>query len=144
MMKAMGVLLLLAGVSAAAADQKKEAPPPACGDEEVMVADYRKTLTELVGTVKTESLDDFRRAYHRKSCLTKLMLCTTVVEGAVACFEHAAQDTSTPKAQAETYKTKRDGYAKLKDRVGRYRDALKAAEIDEDAKPLIEEMNFTE
>ena len=72
MMKAMGVLLLLAGVSAAAADQKKEAPPPACGDEEVMVADYRKTLAEMVGTVKTESLDDFRRAYHRRSCLTKL------------------------------------------------------------------------
>ena len=109
-----------------------------------MVADYRKTLAEMVGTVKTESLDDFRRAYHRRSCLTKLTLCTTVVEGAVTCFEHAAQDTSAPKAQAETYKTKRDAYAKLKERVGHYHDALKAAEMDEDAKPLIEEMNFAD
>lgn len=140
MKKAIGILLLLVGIPAAA--DQKEAPPQACQDEEAIVADYNKTLTELVGTVKKETLEDFRRAYHRRSTLTKLTLCTGMIDGAMSCLEQSAQDSSTPKDQAESYKTKHDAYAKLKDKVVQYRDSLKTAEMDEDAKPLIEKMEF--
>lgn len=143
MRKIIGVLLVLGGFSSVTVlAQKKDAPPPACQDEEAMVADYEKSLNELVGTVRDENLESFQRAYHRKSTLTKLTLCTSIVDVAMACFDRSAQDGSTPKDQAETYKAKRDAYAKLKDKVAQYRDSLKAAEMDKDAKPLIEKMEF--
>jgi hypothetical protein len=136
--------LLLLGIALIGVAGQKQAPPAACQDEEAMVTDYEKGLQDLVGTVKKETLADFERTYHRKSCLTKLNLCVTVLDGAVACLDKAAQDSSTPKAQAGAYAAKRDGYAKLKEKVGHYRDSLKTTEAGKDAKALIEKFDFAE
>jgi len=116
----------------------------ACQDDEAMVTDYKKSITELAATVKTESLENFDKAYHRKSCLTKLTLSVGIVGGAVDCFDKAAQDPATPKEQASTYKAKRDGYTKLKDKVTHYRDALKPVEAGKDAKALIEKIDLSD
>jgi hypothetical protein len=137
-----GVLLLLVGISSGLADEKKKSVPPACQDEEAMVADYEKGIAELISTVQKESLADFSRAYHRKSCLTKLTLATGILDTAAACFDQAVQDPATPKAQAEGYRAKRDAYAKLKDKLGHYRDSVKAAEEDRAAKALIEKFDL--
>jgi hypothetical protein len=137
-----GVLLLLVGISTGLADEKKSAPP-ACQDEEAMVADYEKGISELISTVQKESLADFSRAFHRKSCLTKLTLSLGILDTATACFDQAVQDSATPKGQVEAYKAKRDAYAKLKDKLSHYRDAVKAAEEEKAAKALIEKFDLT-
>lgn len=141
MAKGIGVLLILAGTFVALAGQKATRPP-ACQDEEALVTDYEKSLTELVGTVRKESLEDFQRTYHRKSCLIKLNLCAGTLEGAVACFDKASQDRTATKQQISDYKTKHDSYSKLRDKVSQYRDSLKAVEVDKDAKALIEKFDF--
>ena len=136
--------LLLLGIASIGVAGQKQAAPPACQDEEAMVTDYEKGLQDLVGTVKKENLADFERTYHRKSCLTKLTLCVSVLDGAVACFDKAAQDSSTPKEQAGAIAAKRDAYTKLKENVGHYRDSLKTTEADKDAKALIEKFEIHE
>jgi len=108
-----------------------------------MATDYKKSLTDLVATVQKESQADFERAYHRKSCLTKLTLCVGVVEGLTACFDKAAQDSATPKSQAGTYKAKRDLYMKFHDKIVQYRDSLKATENEKSAKQQIEKFDLT-
>jgi len=115
----------------------------ACQDEEAMVADYKKTISDLAASVKKESLEEFERAYHRKSCLTKLTLSLGIVGGAADCFNKAAEDPATPKDQAAADKAKSDIYTKLKDKLGRYRDALKSTEAGKDAKALIEKIDLT-
>ncbi len=116
----------------------------ACTDDVAMVEDYRKTLTELVQTVKKESLVDFERAYHQKNCQTKLTLCLGMVNGLVSCLEKAAQDTTATKEEVEAYKAKREAYAKLKDKVQKNRDALKAKEAAKEAKALIEKIDLSD
>lgn len=114
----------------------------ACQDEETMVADYRKTIGDLTDSVKKESLQEFERAYHRKSCLTKLTLSLGIVGGAADCFSKAAEDSTTPKDQAAAYKAKSEGYSKLKEKLGHYRDTLKTTEAGKDAKALIEKIDL--
>lgn len=115
----------------------------ACRDEEAMVGDYQKSLTELVGMVKKESLADFDRAYHQKTCLTKLTLCLSMVNGVVSCLEKAAQDTTATKEQVETYRVKRESYTKLKNKIEEDRKALKAAEAPKEAKAVIEKFDLS-
>lgn len=138
------VYLLLMGAASIGVAGQKQAPPPACQDEEAMVTDYEKGLQDLVGTVKKENLADFERAYHRKTCLTKLNLCASILEGAIACLDSAAQDSSASTEQAGAIAAKRDAYTKLKEKVGHYRDSLKTAEADKDAKALIEKFEIHE
>ena len=52
MKKGLMVLLLSVGVSIGFAGDEKKPAPPACQDEEMMVADYKKTLSELIATVQ--------------------------------------------------------------------------------------------
>ena len=136
--------LFLGIVSVGLAGQKqKQAPaPPPCQDEEAMVGDYTKDLTSLTATVKGEDLVAFQRAFHRKTCLTKLTFCVTMLDGAVACFEKAANDPATPKDQVEACKAKHDGYVKLKEKVSHYRDALKTTEDFKESKAMIEKFDF--
>ena len=115
----------------------------ACQDEEAMVADYKKSIGDLAASVKKESLEEFERAYHRKSCLTKLTLSLGIVGGAADCFSKAAEDPATPKDQAATDKAKSDSYTKLKEKLGHYRDAVKSTEAGKDAKALIEKIDLT-
>ena len=80
--------------------------------------------------------------FHRKNCLTKLGLYANILSGVTACFDTVIQDSATPKQQVETYKAKRDAYSKAKESVSHYRDSLKKVEAEEEAKKLIEKMEF--
>ena len=114
----------------------------ACKDEEFMADSYRKDLAGLVEVVKKESLEDFQKAYHQKSSLTRLTLFGSAVNGMLSCLDKAAQDPTATKEQVDAYKAKRETYAKLKDKVQQDREALKATEAAKDAKPLIEKFNY--
>ena len=138
----LGALFL--GIAAAGlADQKEAPPPPACQDEEAMVADYQKSLTELTETVKKEGLPEFQSHYHRKNYLTKLTLYVGLLDGVVGCFDNASHDSKATKDQASGYQTKRDSLTKLKGKLSGYRDSLKASEVDKDAKALIEKFDVS-
>ena len=135
----------LAGAIFGLADKnKKEAPPQPCLDEEAMVTDYEKGLNDLVATVRKEKLPEFQRAYHRRTCLSKLNMCGAVFDTATACYDNAVKDSATPKANIEAYKAKLDAYAKLKAKLVQYRNSLKAKENPKDAKALIETFQPTE
>jgi len=115
----------------------------ACQDEEAMATDYKKSISDLAASVKKESLTDFEKAYHRKSCLTKLTLSLGIVGGAADCFNKAAEDPATPKDRVASDKEKSDIYTKLKEKLGHYRDAVKSTEAGKDAKALIEKIDLT-
>ena len=114
----------------------------ACQDDEMMVNENKKTLTELVDTIKKESLGDFQRAYHRNSCQNKLTFFYTSVSGLVSCLDKATQDTTATKEEIDSYKAKRDTYTKLKEKLDESRKTLKAAADAKDAKALIEKIDL--
>lgn len=109
----------------------------ACEGEEAMVDDYQKSLIEMVEKVKSENLEDFRKAYHQKSCLSKLNLCASIVNVAIECLDKARQDPATTKDQAKDIEAKRESHNALKTKVDQYKKELKAATSAEDAKALI-------
>lgn len=109
-----------------------------------MVADYTKDLTALTATVKGEDLQAFQRGFHRKTCLTKLTLCAGILDGAAACFEKAANDPATAQDQVGACKAKHDRYAKLKEKVSKYRDTLQATEDYKASKAMIEKFDFAD
>ncbi|HUU14343.1 MAG TPA: hypothetical protein VM182_11630 [Terriglobia bacterium] len=109
----------------------------ACQDEETMVEDYRKGLTEMVEKVKAESLEEFTRAYHQKSCLSKLSLCSSIVNIANECLEKASRDPATSKDQGKDIEAKRQSYNAFKAKAEEYSKELKGADSPKDAKALI-------
>jgi hypothetical protein len=113
-----------------------------CKDDEGMVADYRKTVTDLVETVKKESLLDFERAFHQKNITTKLTLFGSTVDGLINCLQKRANDPTTLKEDADAAKGKIDTYNKLKDKIKQDRDAVKAAQSGKEAKALIEKFAY--
>lgn len=115
----------------------------ACKDEEGIVADYQKSITELADIVKKESLADFQKAYHQKNFQTKLTLCISMVNGLVTCLDKASQDTTATKEEVDAYKAKRDRFAKLKDTAEQDRKTLKATEAAKEAKALIEKFDLS-
>ena len=137
----MGIVLLL-GLMPAGLVSQRPLFAQACQDEEAMVADYKKTITDLIATVQKESLADFERLFHRKSCLVKLTFCASVLDGLVACLEKAPQDPTATKEQKQAYKAKHESYSKLKEKVAQYRDSLKATEVGKEAKALIEKFDL--
>jgi hypothetical protein len=108
-----------------------------------MVAEYKKTVTDLVETVKKESLLDFEKAFHQKNVTTKLTLFGNAVNGLIGCLQKTANDPNTLKEDADAAKGKIDTYTKLKDKIMQDRDALKAAQSGKEAKALIEKFAFT-
>ena len=129
--------LFLAGANFGLSDDKQPAAL-ACSDEEAMVRDYEKGLSDLVDTIKKEKLDEFQRTFHRRTFLSKLNLTEGILDMASACLDEAIKNPSTTKANGESYRAKRDAYAKLKEKLIQYRDSLKAAGEDKQAKALIE------
>jgi hypothetical protein len=113
-----------------------------CKDEEGMVADYRKAVTDLVEIVKKESLLDFEKLFHQKNATTKLTLFGSMVNGMISCLQKTANDPATPKEDADAAKAKIDAYTKLKDKIMQDRDALKAAQSGKEAKALIEKLAY--
>jgi hypothetical protein len=108
-----------------------------CQGEEAMVDDYQKGLTEMVEKVKGESLEEFQKAYHQKSCLSKLNLGDSIMNVALECLDKASQNPATTKEQAKEIAAKRESHTALKGKVEQYRKELKAAESSKDAKALI-------
>lgn len=134
------VILLTLFVSSAAfgiADDKEPATAR-CKDEATMVSDYEKGLSDLVGTVKKEKLEEFRRAYHRRACLSKLGICEGVFDTATSCYDEALKDSDLPKGDTEIYKARREACVKTKEKLIQFREALKAKEESQEAKTLIE------
>jgi hypothetical protein len=113
-----------------------------CKDEEGMVADYKKSVGEMVETVKKESLLDFEKAFHQKNVTTKLALLGSMVDGYISCLQKRASDPTTPKGDADVAKGKIDAYSKLKDKIKQDRDAVKAAPTGKEAKALIEKIAY--
>ncbi|HMD98064.1 MAG TPA: hypothetical protein VKM93_12145 [Terriglobia bacterium] len=141
-MRKLGIAFLVV-LSLAALTGRRALFGQSCDDDEAMVKDYQKSLTEIIGTVKKESLADFEKAYHQKVCMTKLTFCLTTIDGLVECLDKASQDAATPKDQAEAAKSKRETYTKLKGKIQEARTALKSAEAPKDAKALIEKFDFS-
>lgn len=109
-----------------------------CNDDEGMVKSYVQSLTDLVGTVKKESLADFQKDYHEQSCLTRLTLSLGIVNSLIDCLNKAAKDPAATPAQLSAIKSKLASYTKLKTAMEQDRDALKAAKDTKTAKSIIE------
>jgi hypothetical protein len=136
MKKGVFLFLIVAAAAASPADDKKS-QEEVCTDEEAMVASYRTSLADLIATVQKENLAEFERAFHRRSCLSKLGLCEGILDAANACYDEALKKPSMPKATLEACRAKREAFAKLKEKLVRYREALKEKEDDKSAKALI-------
>ena len=142
-MRKLGIAFLVV-VSLAALTDRRTLWGQSCDDDEAMVRDYQKSLTELIDTVKKESLADFERSYHQKVCMTKLTFCLTTIDGLLDCLEKTSQDPATPKDQAEAATAKRESYAKLRSKMQDAKTALKAtADNSKNAKALIEKFDFS-
>jgi hypothetical protein len=114
-----------------------------CKDEEGMAADYTKSVTDLVETVKKESLTDFAKAFHQKTVASRLTFYGNMVDSVIGCLQKSASDPATEKADADAAKGKIESYTKIKEKIKQDRDALKAAQTDKDAKSLIEKFTFS-
>lgn len=114
-----------------------------CTDNEAMVKSYEKTLSDLVSSVKKESLTDFQNDYHQQSCLTDLNLSLDLIDPLLDCLNKEAKDTTATKEQAEAAKAKGEAYAKLKSSLAQDRNSLKAAKDPKAAKALIEKFSIT-
>lgn len=115
-----------------------------CQDVEAMVQDYRKGLTELVETTRKETQSDFDKAFHQKTGVTKLGLCSMMVDELVSCLEKASEDSTATKDQVEAYKTKRTTYSKFKEKLEEDRKSIKAAEDSKTAKALMGKLVYPE
>ena len=114
----------------------------ACKDEQTMVDEFKQGLVTTVDTVKKETLDQFEKAFHQKTCLTKLTLCYNVMDEILNCLDKQSQDASASKDDAAAAKAKKEAYTKLKARLAQYRDQLKATEDPKSAKALIEKFDL--
>jgi len=140
MKRIIGTVLLVCGLAGCLGQRTLFAQ--ACQDDEEMSKTTLKDVTDLVGTIKKESLGDFEKAYHQKSYVSKAGFSLTVLAGLVSCLDKAAQDSTASKEQADAYKAKRDSYAKLKEKIEQSRSAVKSAE-QKDAKALIEKADLS-
>ena len=140
MRRIIGTVLLVGGLAGCLGQRTLLAQ--ACQDDEEMSKTTLKDVTDLVGTIKKESLGDFEKAYHKKSYVSKAGFSLTVIAGLVSCLDKAAQDSTASKEQADAYKAKRDSYAKLKEKIEQSRSAVKSAE-QKDAKALIEKADLS-
>lgn len=108
-----------------------------------MVVESKKGLVELIEATRKESLPNFERAYHQKAGISKLGTTASMVDSLVDCLDKASQDTSATKDQADAYKTKRESYGKLKDKLQADHKSLKAAGDPKAAKALIGKFDYS-
>lgn len=136
-----GMMFLTAVVVAAGGRQGLRAQT--CSDEDGMFKSSLQAVSDLVDTVKKESVDSFDRAYHQKNFLSKVTFALSVIDVPIDCLNKAAADSATPKDQATADKAKADAYAKLKARLEEYKTHVKAATAAKDAKGIIEKANLS-
>ena len=109
-----------------------------CSDDEGMVQSYVQSIDDLIGTVKKETLSDFEKDYHQRSCLSRLTLSLGIIDSLMDCLGKAAKDPAATQEQIAAAKTKLDKYTKLKSALEQARDTLKAAKDTKGAKSAIE------
>jgi len=141
-MKCWIVFALVLGIASVFPSGLSQLAAQVCKDEESMMADYKKAVTDMVETVKKESLPDFEKAYHQKNVTNKLTFFGSVVDGYISCLQKHAGDPTTPKEDADAAKGKIDAYSTLKEKIKRDRDAVKAAQTGKEAKALIEKIAY--
>jgi hypothetical protein len=115
----------------------------ACQDEEEMLKSSLKDVSDLVDTVKKETVSDFQNHYHQKSYLSKTSFLVKMAGGVVDCYQKAAQDATATKEQVDAYKAKRDSYTKLKARFEQTETAVKSTDDANHAKDLIAKSNYS-
>lgn len=142
MMKHLEIVLLFVVVFFAMALTPRSLLAQGCDEDEAMVEGYIKDLGELVGTTQKESLAEFERSYHQRTCLTKLSLSLGVVKELESCLDKAGQDPAATKDQADGDKAKHEKYAKLQGKIEQNQKDLKAAEESKAAKTLISKFDF--
>jgi hypothetical protein len=114
----------------------------ACKDEQAMIDEFKQGIVTTVDAVKKESLDNFEKAFHQKSCLTKLTLAINAMDEVLSCLDKASQDASATKEQVAAYKAQKESDTKLKEKMTQYKSQLKAIEAPKDAKALIEKFDL--
>ncbi len=135
-----GTVLLALGIALLAGQQGLRAQ--SCGDEEAMVNSSLQSVTDLVATVRKESVEDFGRTFHQKVFLSKVTSALSVIDIPIDCLNKAAGDSATPKDQAAADKAKADTYTKLKGRLEDFKTRVKAAAESKVAKGIIEKAEF--
>ena len=113
-----------------------------CGDEEAMLKSSLQSVSDLVVTVKKESIDDFGRTFHQKVFLSKVTSALSVIDIPIDCLNKAAGDSATPKDEATADKAKADTYVKLKAKLEDYKTRVKATSEPKVAKGIIEKAEF--
>ena len=141
-MKRWVVFLLVLGSACVFPSGPSQLAAQVCKDEESMVADGQKAVTDMVETVKKESLPNFERAYHQKNVTNKLTFFGGMVDGYISCLQKQASDPATSKEDADAAKGKIDAYGTLEAKIKRDRDAVKAAQTGKQAKALIEKIAY--
>ena len=136
-------ITLLAGIGVGLFLGPQHVFAQACKDEVSMVDGSKQAVVEFTETVKKESLADFKTMNHQKSAVNKLGLHNIMLGELVSCLDKAAQDSATPKAEAEAAKTQRDAAAKLQEKIQHEQAAIKDAKAPKDAKALIEKLDMT-
>jgi len=114
----------------------------ACKDETSMVDGSQQALTELMETVKKESLAEFETLNHQKSAVNKLSLHDGMLGELVSCLDKVAQDATASKEDAAAAKAQHDASVKLQEKVKQQQAAIKAAKAPKDAKALIEKLDL--
>jgi hypothetical protein len=142
-MKCWTVFALVLGSAFVLSLSSRQLSAQGCSDDEGMVTYYNKNVTDLVETVKKESLQDFAKAFHQKTMTTNLTLFGGTVDRLLSCLQKRASDPATLKEDADAAKGKIGVYNKLKDKIKQDHDALKDAQSEKDAKALIEKFAFT-
>lgn len=140
MKRARGIALLM-GVGFGLLASARFVAAQACQDENAMVAESKKSVSDLVATVTHESLDDFNRAYHQKNAVSKLQFYGIAVDGLIDCLQKASQDPAAPKDVVEANRAKQATYVKLKEKIQHDHDTLHNLSEPDAAKKYIEKLD---
>ena len=140
-MKTRHRITLLMGIGFGLMVSSHFAAAQVCKDEESMVDESKKSLAEVITTVKQESLANFEKSYHQKNVVNKLSFFGISVDGLLACEEKAEQDSSAPKEVVDAAKANHDTYAKLKEKIQHDHDTLKALTAPKEAKQFVEKLD---
>jgi len=108
-----------------------------CSDDEGMVKSYVQSISSLVGTVRKESLSDFKKDYHEQTCLSQLTLSLGIVNSLIDCLNKAAKAPAVTPQQVAAIKSELQKYDKLESNLKQDRNSLKAAKNTKSAKSII-------
>jgi hypothetical protein len=142
-MKRVWEFTLLAGIGVGLFLAPQPLRAQVCKDEVSMLDGSKQALVELTETVKKENLPQFEQSNHQKSAVNKLSVHTSMLGELVSCLDKAAQDSATPKADAEAAKAQSATSAKLLDKIQHEQTDIKNAKAPKDAKALIEKLDLT-